>query len=113
MEFGTNRRFIVAIALALTAIAAPLAAAAADNPSLVTLHADNAPVIEILDLLAARSGLNIVAGAEVQGRSITLHLKDTPFDEALALVARASGLAYERVGNSILVADSDRLAAGG
>jgi type II secretory pathway component GspD/PulD (secretin) len=113
MEFGINRRFVVAIALALAAIAAPLTAVAADNPSLVTLHADNAPVIEILDLLAARSGLNIVAGAEVQGRAITLHLKDTPFDEALALVARASGLAYERVGNSILVADSDRLASGG
>lgn len=113
MEFGTIRRNVIAVALALAAIAAPLAAVAADNPSLVTLHADNAPVIEILDLLAARSGLNIVAGAEVQGRSITLHLKDTPFDEALALVARASGLAYERVGNSILVADGDRLAGGG
>ncbi len=113
MEFGINRRTVVALALALMAFAAPLVAATADNPALVTLHADNAPVIEILDLLAARSGLNIVAGAEAQGRAITLHLKDTPFDEALALVARASGLSYERVGNSILVADAERLAAGG
>ena len=113
MEFGTNRRLAVVIVLALAAIAMPLTALAAENPSLVTLQADNAPVIDILNLLAARSGLNIVAGAEVQGRAITLHLKDTPFDEALALVARASGLAYERVGNSILVADSEHLAAGG
>ncbi len=113
MEFGTIRRLAACLVLAMAACATPLLAAPAENPALVTLHADNAPVIEILDLLAARSGLNIVAGAEVQGRSITLHLKDTPFDEALALVARASGLAYERVGNSILVADGDRLASGG
>jgi len=88
-------------------------ARAADAPTLVSLQADNAPVIEILDLLATRSGLNIVAGAEVQGRTITLHIKDTPFDEALALVARASGLAFERMGNSILVAGPEQMATPG
>lgn len=100
---------VIAVSLALGATFA----AAADAPALVTLHADNAPVIEILDLLAARSGLNIVAGSEAQGRTITLHLKDTPFDEALALVARASGLAFERMGNSILVAGPDQMASPG
>ena len=67
----------------------------------------------ILDMLASRSGLNIVAGSEVLGRTITLHLKDTPFDEALALVARASGLAFERIGNSILVAGPEQMSSPG
>ncbi len=36
-------------------------------------------------------------------------MQNTPFDEALNLVVRAAGLGYERVGNSILVADPARL----
>jgi type IV pilus assembly protein PilQ len=96
-----------AAAVLLGAPAAP--AADGDDQTLVSLQADNTPVIEILDLLAARSGLNIVAGDAVQGRKITLHLRDTPFSEALTLVSRASGLGYERIGNSILVADPARL----
>ncbi|MBM3317377.1 MAG: secretin and TonB N-terminal domain-containing protein, partial [Candidatus Eisenbacteria bacterium] len=72
--------------------------------------ADRAPINDVLQILAARSGLNIVTSPEVQGREISIHLRNTPFEEALNLVVRASGLGYERVGHSILVADLERLA---
>lgn len=78
---------------------------------LVTLDADSTLVNDILQILARRSGLNIVTSPEIQGRVISIHLKNTPFDEALNLVVRAAGLGYERVGNSILVADTQRLSA--
>jgi type II secretory pathway component GspD/PulD (secretin) len=105
---ATSALMVVCLALCLAATAS------ADNstePVLVTLRADNTSVIDILGVLAERSGLNIVAGPAVQGKTITLHLRDTPFDEALALVSRASGLGFERIGDSILVADPARLAS--
>ena len=76
---------------------------------LITLEADSTPVVTVLEILAERTGLNIVTAPEVQGRPISIRLKNTPFNEALNLVVRAAGLGYERVGNSILVADPARL----
>ena len=69
------------------------------------LEADSTPVITVLEILAERTGLNIVTSPEVQEHPISIRLKNTPFSEALNLVVRAAGLGYERVGNSILVAD--------
>ena len=83
---------------------------AAVERKVITLDADSTQVITVLEVLADRTGLNIVTSPEVQGRVISIHLRDTPFEEALNLVVRASGLGYERVGNSILVADPQRLA---
>jgi type II secretory pathway component GspD/PulD (secretin) len=82
-----------------------------DTAVLVTLDADSTSVNDILQILAERSALNIVTSPEVQGRRISIHLTNTPFEEALNLVVRAAGLGYERVGNSILVADIQKLAA--
>ncbi len=78
--------------------------------SLISLTADSTAVFEILQILAQRSGLNIATGQAVQGRTISIRLRDTPFEEALNVVCRASGLGYERVGNSILVAEPAELA---
>ncbi len=93
----------------LSVSVAPALAQTQTETVLVSLSADSTSVVEILQVLANRSGLNIVTGAEVQGTAISLRLKDTPFEEALNLVCRAAGFGYERVGNSILVADPQRL----
>jgi len=76
---------------------------------LISLDADSTSVNDVLQILAARSNLNIVTSPEVMGRAISIRLRNTPFDEALNLVVRAAGLGYELVGNSILVADVERL----
>ncbi|MDM7915952.1 MAG: secretin N-terminal domain-containing protein [Candidatus Eisenbacteria bacterium] len=92
---------------------APVRAQEAPRPvpetTLITLDADQIALTEILQILANRAGLNIVTSPGVQDRRISLHLKNTPFYEALNLVVRAAGLGYERVGNSILVADVQTL----
>jgi len=111
---GNWRTFLACIPLLLAgATLAPLPAAAqpAADPEaqLITLDAESTRVVTILEILAERSGLNIVTAPGVEGRSISLHLRDTPFLEALNLVVRAAGLGYERVGNSILVADPTHL----
>ena len=99
----------VLVSLLLWVSSAPLQAQEKSESVLVSLTADSTSVVEILQMLAERSGLNIVTGSEVQGQTISLRLSGTPFEEALNLVCRASGFGYERVGNSILVADPQRL----
>ncbi|MBL7033667.1 MAG: hypothetical protein ISR91_05920 [Candidatus Delongbacteria bacterium] len=72
----------------------------------VTLDAQDASLPDVLAILAEKSGLNIVTGPEVEQQDkITLHLHDVPADQAINLVVRSVGLAYDIVGNSILVGD--------
>lgn len=83
---------------------APAAPAQTGAQSLVTIHASETPMTDVLAILSEKSGLNIVASSEVQGRLISINLRETPVEEALNLIVRAAGLSYERIGGSILVA---------
>jgi type IV pilus assembly protein PilQ len=65
--------------------------------------------MDILSVLAEKSGLNIVASTDVETREISIHLTDTPVEEALNLIVRAAGLGYERIGDSVLVAPQAQL----
>lgn len=96
-------------AVVLPIAAGPAQAQQSSAPGLVTLQADDTAVVEILKILADRSGMNIITSPEIQGRLISLRLKDTPFDQALTQIVRASGLGYERTGNMILVASPQTL----
>ena len=78
--------------------------------NLVTIDADDAFLPSILTILAEESGYNIVTGPGVSKKErISIHLKDVPIDEAMNLVVRAAGLAYEKIGNSFLVAEAKNL----
>jgi type IV pilus secretin PilQ/predicted competence protein len=73
---------------------------------LITLDADDAYLPSVLKILAEKGNLNIITGSGVATERLTIHMKDVPVDQAVNLVVRAAGLAYERIGNSILVADA-------
>ena len=75
----------------------------------VSLDADDASLPAVLKILAEKGNLNIVTGPGVATGHITIHLKDVPVEQAVNLVVRAAGLAYERIGNSILVAEAQSL----
>jgi type II secretory pathway component GspD/PulD (secretin) len=79
------------------------------NSSPITLTAKDANLSEIMRVLAERSGMNFVAGEGVHREKITLILNRTPLDEAINLLVRAAGLSYEIIGNSVLIAEADRL----
>lgn len=97
-------------ALAMVAIApVPGARAAADLGKPISLDAEDANLPAVLKILAEKGGLNIVTGPGVTSGKITIHLKDVPVEQAVNLVVRAAGLAYERIGNSVLVADKESL----
>ncbi len=82
------------------------------NPGLdapITLWAKDASLSEVLKVLSERSNMNFVAGEGVHREKITIILNKTPLDEAINLLVRAAGLAYEIIGNSVLIAEPGKL----
>jgi type II secretory pathway component GspD/PulD (secretin) len=116
----------VAAVLAATAAPAPASTAApapvttpmppAGSPGsawttrTVTLDTEDAALPAVLKILAEKGDFNIITGPGVASGRNSIHMKDVPIEQAVNLVVRAAGLSYERIGNSILVADSKALA---
>ncbi len=100
-------RNVLAAALAALVLAAPPARAAMSQ--LVSLEASQASLPEVLRVLADKGGFNLITGPSVTPSKITIQMKDVPVEQAVNLVVRAAGLAYERIGNSILVTDAASL----
>jgi type IV pilus assembly protein PilQ len=75
----------------------------------VSLDFQDAPVRNILPLLADVSGRNIVISEAVQG-TVTLKLKNVPWDQALDLVLKMNGLGMETEGNIIRINTLQNLA---
>jgi len=84
-------------------------AQAVDLERKVSLDAEDASLTSVLKILAEKGDLNVITGPGVASGRISIHMKDVPIEQAVNLVVRAAGLAYERIGNSILVADSRSL----
>ncbi len=78
----------------------------------ITLKAQNANLPDILKALADHSGMNFVTGDITAKEKVSILLNSTPLDEAIDLIVRAAGLSYEIIGNSVLVADPDKLNRG-
>lgn len=95
-------------AVLLAFVVSGLARATAPG-KLVSLDADEASLPAVLKILAEKGDLNIITGPGVTSGKLTIHMKDVPVEQAVNLVVRAAGLAYERIGNSILVADAKSL----
>lgn len=76
----------------------------------LSLNFQDIEVRSVLQLIADFTGLNLVASDTVQG-SITLRLKGVPWDQALDLVLKTKGLDQRRVGNVLLVAPAEEIAA--
>jgi type IV pilus assembly protein PilQ len=97
--------------LILTALIIPMMSfGLAEEKNLVTIHAQDTHLPNLLSILAKESGYNIVTGPNVNLEDkLTIHLDDVPIDQAINLVVRAAGMSYEIVGNSILVAKQSKL----
>ena len=77
---------------------------------MVTIHAVDTNLPDLLAILAEESGFNIVTGPNGNASELlTIHLDNVPIDQAINLVIRAAGLSYEIVGESILVANQSKI----
>ena len=94
-----------------TAIEPPLSEAAVEpaepssTPSgeTISLDVQEADLHDVLRLIADVVGVNIIAGADVQG-NVTTRLENVPWDEALDAVLSINGMGHEWSGNVIRVA---------
>ena len=76
----------------------------------LSLNFQNIEVRAVLQLIADFTGLNLVASDTVGG-SITLRLQNVPWDQALELILKTKGLDKRKVGNVLLIAPADEIAA--
>lgn len=68
---------------------------------LVTLDFTDADIKDVLQILAVKTGMNIIYGDDVEGK-ISLHLENVPFDEAMNLILQMQGLVLQRVASNVL-----------
>ncbi|WP_447444535.1 AMIN domain-containing protein, partial [Pseudomonas aeruginosa] len=76
----------------------------------LSLNFQDIDVRSVLQLIADFTDLNLVASDTVQG-NITLRLQNVPWDQALDLVLKTKGLDKRKLGNVLLVAPADEIAA--
>ncbi|MEW6556517.1 MAG: type IV pilus secretin PilQ [Elusimicrobiota bacterium] len=68
---------------------------------LVTLDFTDADIKDVLQVLAVKTGMNIIYSDDVTG-TVSLHLENVPFDEAMSLILQMKGFVLQQVGTNIL-----------
>jgi type IV pilus secretin PilQ/predicted competence protein len=68
---------------------------------IVNLEYDEADMSDVLQMLAIKSGLNIIYGPDVTG-TITISLKNVPFNKAFETILRLKGLVYVPISENII-----------
>jgi len=79
---------------------------ASAQPERFTLEARDVELADVVRLLGARSGQNVVADGSVKAQRVTLRLKDVSFDEALATLVSAYGLQSHKDGRVVIIGDA-------
>ncbi len=87
---------------------APVAAQGVTHEGNVSLDFRDADILNVLKILALKSGVNIVAGNDVTG-TVTIQLNDVPWKQALEVILDTYGYAYEERENVIMVTTIDKL----
>lgn len=82
--------------------------ALAQSP-LITLDVHDADISDVIALLAAESGTNIVADASIKPQRVTLHLHDVSFEDALSVVVTSHGLQVRRQGDVLIVGEAEAM----
>lgn len=98
------RRVIETLLLALLCSSAVCAQNGA-----ITIDVHDAYLTDVLALLGAQAGMNIVADNSVKPEHVTLHLRDVSFDVALAVLIQSHGLQVHRQGNVLIVGEADAM----
>jgi type IV pilus assembly protein PilQ len=76
---------------------------------LITIDVHDADISDVITLLAAQSGQNIVTDDTIKPERVTIHLHDVTFDRALAVIVGSNGLQVHREGNVLIVGAADAM----
>ena len=98
----------VIVGQAATASTAP-AASTTNGNKLITLEFKDADVINLLRILSAESGRNIVAGDDVKGK-LSVSLRNVTWEQALDTILEVKGLQRMDKGSVIRIVSTEQLA---
>ena len=76
----------------------------------LSLNFQNIEVRAVLQLIADFTEFNLVASDTVGG-NVTLRLKNVPWDQAMDIILKSKGLGMRQVGNVVMVAPQEEIAA--
>ncbi|NNM00650.1 MAG: type IV pilus secretin PilQ family protein, partial [Gammaproteobacteria bacterium] len=76
----------------------------------LSLNFQDIEIRAVLQLIADFTGLNLVASDTVSG-NVTLRLKNVPWDQAMDIILKSKGLGMRQLGNVIMVAPQEEIAA--
>ncbi|MDP8261070.1 MAG: type IV pilus secretin PilQ [Candidatus Kappaea frigidicola] len=79
-----------------------------DNDKKISMDFKDADIKDVLRIVSDKSGINIIAGGEVQG-VVTMKLESVPWDKALDIILKTQGYVYEQDGNIIRVTTRENL----
>lgn len=82
---------------------AAAAPASAIGPAQISLDFNEADIHIVLQALARKAGVNIVASKEVKG-TVTIHLENVSWEQALETISTTAGFGFEKNENVVLVA---------
>ena len=94
---------------AVLAIVTLCCANAGAQPGPINIDVHDAYLSDVLTLIGAEAGTNIVADASVKPERISLHMQNVTFDDALAVIVQAHGLQVHRQGNVLIVGLADEM----
>lgn len=108
-------RGLTGVMAAVLAISVAASAGAAETDSTapedkIVIEYIEADIQNVLRALAARAGVNLILGDEVQGK-VTVHLEDVSFLEAMRLIVESKGYAFVQDKNIIKVKSKELLEA--
>jgi len=95
-------------AIVAQATATPTPAPAGGSGRLLSMDFKDADVINLLRILAAESGRNIVAGEDVKGK-VSISLRNVTWDQALDTILEVKGLQKVEKGNVIRIVSTEQL----
>ena len=93
----------------LCALLALVALFAATPERRITIDVHEANLSDVLALLAAESGTNIVADASMKPQRVTLRLQGVSFDDALSVIVSSHGLQVRKQGDTLIVGEADAM----
>ena len=82
--------------------------AAPQTPGLVSIDFKDADIRQVLRVIALKSGVDIVAGSDVEGL-VTIKLTNVPWEQALDIILRTYGFTYDRQDKIVRVMTLDAL----
>ncbi len=98
------KRFIAVVLLVLAATIRTPAQTAR-----ITIDVHDAQLADVIALLAAESGTNIVADSSIRPEKVTLHLRGVTFEDALGAILQSHGLQVRRQSGILIVGTSESM----